>query len=163
MGTLPKVTAYALPGVLAEMARIAGTDIAIAIAREYGGRRLYLPRAPKRDHPLCKLIGTRPARLICEKLTSAAKGDYFQIPSARTYLHWYDARRLRTEGKSHTQISRAIGISTKQVALLLKGFEAPPATAAAAPEEPKMCPVCHRRHRLQVPHQAGDARQLRLL
>lgn len=130
MGTLPQITPYALPGVLAEIAHVAGVETAIAIAREFGGRRLYLPRTPASDHRLCKLIGEPPAKLICAHLTSGTAGDYFAVPSARAFLHWYDARRLRAQGKSHPEISRAIGVSTKQVALLLRGFDTPPSASA---------------------------------
>jgi hypothetical protein len=39
----PTITRYALPPTLAEIARITSVEVAIAIARKWGGRRLYLP------------------------------------------------------------------------------------------------------------------------
>jgi hypothetical protein len=154
----PKVTAYALPGMLAEIARLTTVEIAIVIARVHGGRRLYLPREPKRDHPLSKLIGSKAARLICAHWG----GERHDVPSARTFLHWYDARRLRSQNLSHTKISRELGIGINHVARLLQGFEPSGPTLIEPQDEPAVCPVCRRRHRAVTTTERPDLRQLRL-
>jgi hypothetical protein len=44
-----QATPYALPGMLAESARLTSVEIAIAVARAHGGRRFSLPR--EAEHP----------------------------------------------------------------------------------------------------------------
>lgn len=58
-----------LPGVLAEIAEVAGEDAALAIARVRGGTEIYVPAVPANDHWLCRLIGRDEAKAVCERLT----------------------------------------------------------------------------------------------
>lgn len=111
------ITAEQLPGLLADIARITTPEIAIAVARQHGGRRLYIPRTPPIDHPLCDLVGRQAALLIAEHLG----GDRYEVPAARTILRWADAHRFRAQGMSHAQISQALGITRDHVAQLLAG------------------------------------------
>ena len=46
-----------LPGVLAEIAAVAGEDAALAVAAAHGGTQVYIPPAPARDHWLARLVG----------------------------------------------------------------------------------------------------------
>jgi len=128
------ITADMLPGLLGDIARITTPEIAIAVARKHGGRRLYIPRQPPPDHPLCDLVGRTGALMIAEYLG----GDRYEVPAARTILRWADAHRLRNEGLSHAQISEALDITRDHVAALLAGApigEAQTAKPAkAAPE-----------------------------
>lgn len=154
----PNITPYALPGILAEIAEATCVEIAVALARKHGGQRLYLPREPKRDHHLCRLLGVQAARIICARWGS----ERHEIPSAKPYLHWYDARRLRGSGLSHGQIARAIGIGHQRVRELLAGFEETPADAEELMvETASECPVCGHRHRARGPHRP-DPRQMSL-
>lgn len=59
----------ALPGILAEIADVAGEDAALAIARARGGTQIYIPPRPANDHWLCELIGIDAARKVCAQLT----------------------------------------------------------------------------------------------
>lgn len=58
-----------LPGVLAEIADVAGEDAALAIAKYRGGTEVYVPPVPANDHWLCRLIGRDQARAVCDRLT----------------------------------------------------------------------------------------------
>lgn len=115
----PQITEHALPGVLQTIAGIVGTEEAVKIARDLGGRRFYIPRDLTADHPLSKLIGHPAALTVCGELG----GDRYAIPSARPFLRWYDARRLRIAGMSHAQISKALDITQDHVRDLVKDIK----------------------------------------
>ncbi|HUZ72473.1 MAG TPA: hypothetical protein VNE82_07760, partial [Candidatus Binataceae bacterium] len=112
-----RVTPYALPGMLAEIARFTSVDAAIAIARAFGGSNISLPRAPKPGHRLALLVGPEAAVIICKRFG----GERWDIPSARPFLHWHDAHRLRDEGLSVSAIARRLGIGERRVRKLLEG------------------------------------------
>lgn len=57
-----------LPGVLAQIADVAGEDAAIAIAQARGGTQVYIPPAPGPDHWLTKLIGREAAHAVADAL-----------------------------------------------------------------------------------------------
>lgn len=57
-----------LPGLLGEIADIAGTDVAMEIARRYGGTRVSIPPHPGPDHWLVQLVGRDTADKICRGL-----------------------------------------------------------------------------------------------
>lgn len=56
------------PGILAEIAELAGKDAAWAILSEYGGIRVDIPAKAHPDHWLSKLVGLEAATKICEGL-----------------------------------------------------------------------------------------------
>jgi hypothetical protein len=69
------------------------------------------------------------------------------MPKAATFLHWYDTRRLRAEGRSLSQISRALDLSMRQIKDLLRGFEASNEVLTdRTPASVARCGVCGRRH-----------------
>jgi hypothetical protein len=152
------VTEFALPGILQEIARFSTPEVAIAMAREWGGRRVYVPRTLSAGHRLARIIGRKAALLLCAHYG----GEQIDIPGARTYLRWYDARRLKAAGKSHPEISKAIGIGLRQVQILLKGFEpGDPLTVEAQNATPPACAVCGHKLRAPTP-KAADPRQFSL-
>ncbi len=153
------ISPFALPGMLGAIAAATSVDVAVALARRHGGRRLYLPREPKRGHPLCRLVGTQAARIICARWG----GKRYELPAARSYLHWYDARRLRRQGKSYSEIAASLAISHQQARRLLDDFseECGDAAGAGLQAAPSACPICGHRHRAK-PAAAVDRRQLTL-
>jgi L-alanine-DL-glutamate epimerase-like enolase superfamily enzyme len=124
------ITADMLPGFLADLARITTPEIAITIARKHGGRRLYIPRQPPVDHPLCDLVGRAAALLIADHLG----GDRHEVPAARTILRWDDAHRLRASGKTHAEISELLNLTQAYVSRLLAGA---PIGTREAPLQPR--------------------------
>jgi hypothetical protein len=142
--TEPQITSDALPGILAEIARITTVEVATILARTYGGRRLYVPARVPDQHPLTRLIG-RPAALL---IAAHLGGERHNVPAARTILRWVDAHRLRAEGKTHPQISAALGITQLHVSRLLAG-----APIGAKPETGAKDPV---------PRRVRDTRQMTL-
>jgi len=57
-----------LPGLLGEIADIAGNDVALEIARNYGGTRVSIPPQAEADHWLVLLVGHEVADRICRGL-----------------------------------------------------------------------------------------------
>jgi len=69
-----------LPGVLAEIADIAGEDAALAVAAARGGTQIYIPPAPDRDHWLSRLVGLQAAKAIADRLTCGVGGMRVELP-----------------------------------------------------------------------------------
>jgi hypothetical protein len=103
---------------LSEVAQSIGTERALALARRFGGRRLYIPRRVPVDHPISRCIGINAA----EHLAATLGGEAFTIPGASGYLRWLDARALRIIGLSHPAIGRILGVQDRHVRRLLRGF-----------------------------------------
>jgi hypothetical protein len=143
MGMADHLTEFALPGVLAEIARLTSVEKAIAIARQVGGREIYVPHTLPRSHQLVSLLG----RYCAEIMVKRHGGSHLNIPSARTSLRWADARELRRKGKSIAEISQALGIGRRRVEQLVEGIELPDRSLIA--NEPKKaaseCPACGRK------------------
>lgn len=59
-----------LPGILAEIAEVAGEEAALAMAHARGGTQIYLPPVPAPHHWLCQLIGEAKAKRVCDLLTA---------------------------------------------------------------------------------------------
>lgn len=69
-----------LPGILAEIADIAGEDAALAVAAARGGTQVYIPASPDRDHWLSRLVGHQAARDIADRLTCGVGGMRVDLP-----------------------------------------------------------------------------------
>ncbi len=95
-----------LPGVLAEIARIAGREMAIKIALSHGGNEIYIPRNGRLEgHPLTALVGQRGA----DALAARFGGATVYIPFARRPL----AAHLAGQGLSTAEIAARLGISKR--------------------------------------------------
>ena len=57
-----------LPGLLGEIADIAGAAVALEIARSHGGTRVTIPPRAEPDHWLTELVGLEIADRICRGL-----------------------------------------------------------------------------------------------
>ncbi len=102
---------------LARLAENVGPDGALALAALYGGRRLYVPHAPRAGHVLADLLGV----LVFARLCYAFRGTTIYVPRlpvapalARR------ARDLRGGGASVAAIAVAIGRSERQVLRYLR-------------------------------------------
>lgn len=69
-----------LPGILAEIADIAGEDAALAVAAARGGTQIYIPPSPDRDHWLSHLVGVQAAKAIADRLTCGVGGMRVELP-----------------------------------------------------------------------------------
>lgn len=110
-----------LPGVLGEIATVAGEAAALAIAARAGGTRVYIPAQVADDHWLVECVGRRAADLICRHFAFEQHGQRVDIPlCAGTYtqVKRMIARRvheLDREGKSAREIARRIGVTQRSV------------------------------------------------
>ncbi|MFZ5747163.1 MAG: helix-turn-helix domain-containing protein [Pseudomonadota bacterium] len=107
-----------LPGVLAEIAAVAGVDAALAIAEARGGTQIYIPPAPDADHWLARLVGHDAARAIADKLTCGVGGMRVDLPLGPKG----HAARIRAEvdrmihaGRSERDIALATGYTIRGV------------------------------------------------
>jgi hypothetical protein len=107
-----------LPGILAEIAAVAGEDAALAIAAARGGTLVYIPPHPARDHWLAELVGIKAARAIADRLTCGVGSMRVEVPLASKGA----AARLRAKidrmieaGGSERAIAMATGCHIRTV------------------------------------------------
>ena len=98
-----------LPGVLADMAEIAGVGKALEYAARFGGPAVYLPRVFDPEHPECwglaVVFGEDDARRICERIG----GGPVELPTAmRQRIAWEVAKGGRV-----ADIARRLGVTTR--------------------------------------------------
>lgn len=116
----------ALPGLLAEIADVAGEEAALAVAQARGGTQIYIPPKPANDHWLCELIGIDTARTVCNHLTAGQDrprrevvpfgplGREAQLRQQRAADRELMDRMIR-EQKSESEITRATGYTVRTV------------------------------------------------
>jgi ActR/RegA family two-component response regulator len=105
-----------LPGILHEIADVAGEESAIAVAKIKGGTNAYIPLPENIDasHWLVAAVGEDAARSIARCLGGAA----FLIPLAGTGTRGRQREAIRqalTEGKSVTEAARIAGVHVQTV------------------------------------------------
>jgi len=108
-----------LPGVLGDIARVAGEEAALAIARKFGGTRVYFPAEPAADHWLSKLVGHETALAIGDHLTGGfVGGARIDLPSG-AFGHQESVRarvdRMIGEGASVRDIALATRYTERAV------------------------------------------------
>lgn len=115
-----------LPGILAEIAEIAGREAAELVAQSKGGCRVYMPPSAglRSDHWLAAVIGPEKALMIAKALGDPI-GYRVDIPlgptcegarAARTRAS--TVRSLTLEGASATAIARRLGITDRAVRMI---------------------------------------------
>ncbi len=126
----PGLTPHILPGILREIAEIAGLQAAVDLCVAARGKLLYIPEGRRltKDHPLVGAVGWRSARLIAKALG----GQDYLIPTARPVLRAYRARLLRQAGYTTAQIAMILDMARGNVKRL-----APAADYPCAPVEPR--------------------------
>lgn len=114
----PDAAVNQLPGILAEIANIAGEDAALAVAAARGGTQVYIPPVPDRDHWLTRLVGHPAAKEIADRLTCGVGGMRVDLPmgpkGAAARLRAKVDRMLR-ENRSERDIALATGYSARSV------------------------------------------------
>jgi hypothetical protein len=93
-----------LPGVLREIADVAGVEAAWALARAHGGMTAYITLAPIEGHWLVEAVGREAAARICEKFG----GLRILIPQARIAQQ---QERLVKSLEAGLSISQAVSVS----------------------------------------------------
>lgn len=107
-----------LPGVLAEIAVVTSTKVALRVAASVGGTRAYFPAKPNAEHWLSKLVGHAAALAIGQALAPAKGGLDILVPmgpQAREVARWRTMHRLIDNGLPKREIARAIGCHERVV------------------------------------------------
>jgi hypothetical protein len=107
-----------LPGILAEIADIAGEDAALAVAAARGGTQVYIPPEPDREHWLTRLVGQRAAQQIADRLTCGVGGMRVDLPlGPKGHAARVRAKvdRMIDENRSERDIALATGYTIRGV------------------------------------------------
>jgi len=114
----PERTPPDLPGVLAQIANVAGEEAAVAIAEAVGGTQVYIPPVPDADHWMSRLVGHKAALAIADRLTLGVGGIRLDMPSGPS---GYAAKtrqkvdRMIAAGRSERDIALATGYTGRGV------------------------------------------------
>lgn len=111
-----------LAGVLADLAEDVGRTGALALAREFGGTRVYVPESMTEDHRLAALLGVGPA----SRLSWRFGGETIEIPLgpySRQGMTTRAIERYLADGKlTHAEIAREVGCTERWVRAVKAGL-----------------------------------------
>lgn len=99
-----------LPGILAEIAEVAGLNAALKLAAEKGGQTVYIPSHASDDHWLTRTVGPEAAAAICELYRVRNTGGRFLIPIAREASARRALVKALENGASARQAAAASGL-----------------------------------------------------
>lgn len=106
-----------LPGVLADVERLAGRAAAVNLALHHGGREVYFPAekslAGGREHPLFYTLGRGAVLKLCGRFG----GNAIYVPRARRACAIYLAR----QGASPAEIAARLGTSIYTARRYIRG------------------------------------------
>lgn len=113
-----------LPGVLWEIADVAGEAAAVAVSARVGGTRVYIPARISDDHWLVECVGRAAAAKICAHFAVDGRGQRIDVPLATggAYRQLRRAIAIRVHQldkarKSAREIATAVGITQRAVHL----------------------------------------------
>ena len=111
-----------LPGILREIAELAGEPAAVLIAARVGGQRVYIPAKVSDDHWLVDCVGRAKADLICRHFTVDGRGQRIDVPIAASgaypQLRRAIAKRIHdldNRQASARDITREVRVTTRTV------------------------------------------------
>ena len=103
------MSAPALPGILADIERVAGRDAALRLARSAGGSRINVP-APARlrpEHPLARALSPAAAA----EISRLWAGERVDVPHARgAVCAW-----LLSQGRTVAQVAAELKMARRSV------------------------------------------------
>ena len=104
--------APALPGVLAEIAEVAGLAAALKLAAHHGGQTVYIPGHARPDHWLVILLGQEAADAVCRRYRTGNQqaGARVLIPLARLHGQRAAMAKALAEGRSARQAAAVSGL-----------------------------------------------------
>lgn len=113
-----------LPGILADIADIAGVEVAYEIARSHGGTRVSIPPRAVQGHWLTELVGFETADRICQGLATLDPDGKLRgvqnevIPRGPASILRAARRRAQEaldEGMSTREAARASGLHERTI------------------------------------------------
>lgn len=108
----------ALPGVLGEIADVAGEAAALALAEARGGTQVYFPPIPAEGHWLCSLIGREAAIAVCDRLTCGVgplRVDLPLGPAGHTAKARAKIDAMLRDNRSERDIAMATGYPIRSI------------------------------------------------
>ena len=111
--SLEEVDIVDLPPLARELVRLIGFSSTMRLVDLYPGLPCYVPKQASAEHKLAAIgMGA------FEKLVSAFGGETLTVPNcklAMTKLRHRNARKLRAQGYTQTQVAHLTGITPRQV------------------------------------------------
>ena len=107
-----------LPGILADIARLAGSEAALCVAMARGGSNAYFAEQPRDDNWLVAAVGREDAERIARHFAGGTGGIELHVPmgpAAGRSRIWQEIRRRHRQGQNKPQIARALCISERTV------------------------------------------------
>ena len=111
-----------LPGILQEIAEVAGRDAALAVAEAKGGQDVFIVARLKSKNWLVRAVGLQRAQLISGHFTSGQSRQKITIPAALSSAHLAEKRRREARiieaierGDTANQIAEACGVHIRTV------------------------------------------------
>lgn len=122
------VFAEFLPGLLGEVAQVAGVRAALALASERGGTRAYIPSVATLHpgHWLAQAVGFEAAVRIAERWGSETVAVPLGPSSGSRASQWRKIRLGLQSGHSLAAIARAAGVTERTVLRHKEKFTRPP-------------------------------------
>lgn len=106
--------AHLLPKLLADVARASNIQTALRLADEFGGQRIYVPMAIKKDHDIARVIGVKAASALAE----VHGGSWIIVPlgpNASAARVRRTIVKLLREGKSSQDVVRQLRCHSRTV------------------------------------------------
>jgi DNA-binding NarL/FixJ family response regulator len=106
----------ALPGILAEVAEVAGDEAALALARAAGGRSVYVPRPDNvpDGHWLVLALGREAAMMVAD-LVGGGDVAIPLGPTGRQHATRAEVDTLIGQGLSASRIAQRCGVTERTV------------------------------------------------
>jgi DNA-binding transcriptional ArsR family regulator len=104
-----------LPGLLRDVADAFGEETALRLARELGGRYVYLPKAADRSHPVARVVGVKVLRYLIERHDELARIVIPKGPDRDRRLRARLIAEMTAAGRTADQIAAATGLHVRTV------------------------------------------------
>ena len=100
--------------IICDVQRVAGDQGAQRLIRRFGGKKIYIPKSMKPNHPIALAIGEAAARWLAAEYG----GSYYEVPTGRVR----NSAKLRivvAQG-SNAEVAEACGVSVRWVRIVRK-------------------------------------------
>lgn len=104
-----------LPGLLRDVADAFGEDVALRLARELGGRYVYLPKVAERSHPVARAAGVRVLRFLISRHDELERIVIPKGPDRDRRLRARLIAEMTARGRTADEIAARVGLHVRTV------------------------------------------------